>query len=218
MKLKIAILSLILCSSAFAQSEYEQPGDKPKQDPGRSRSDSIVVINPTEVKSADQPKSKAFEGNSWFKRNFRLGGGIIASSFFSPRANNQLVELGLTPTATVMIGEVLEVGASTSYLYQGSFGESNLHLISSGPLVRLYPFEGYFFQIEAIHSKLSSSTGRFNYSNSYNNVYIGGGWVGELSEMASILTGIKVNLVKTDLTQDLIYPVPFTSLQFKLWK
>lgn len=213
----VCILTLTIGIKTQAQDEYQKPvetkiEEKPDQD--RSTKDSVKIFNQsTELKD----DIKGYKGLTPFQRNFRLGGGFTLSSFYNNSLNVQMAVLGISPQATMMMSDYFEGGISTSYLYQGSFGDANLHSISLGPIFRAYPIEGYFIQVEGVISHISSNVKEFKYSDQFVNVYAGLGWVGRISEKSFVLTGIKVNLMKNELTFNQIYPVPFASVHFNLW-
>jgi hypothetical protein len=202
----------------YSQDEYSQPKPaKPTEIETQDRStrDSIKIINQPEAKKEESNSdSKSYKGQSNFVRNLRVGGGLIASSFVS-RSNIQLAVLGISPQITSKLNDYFEGGLATSYLYQGSFGDVNLHSISVGPIMRVYPIEGYFLQVEGQLSHLSIALrGYKTETDNFFNAYIGGGWMSEIGANSYFITGLKVNLIKNDLTDNQIYPVPFTSIHF----
>ena len=219
MKTFFSIFCMMTSLCVYSQDEYGQPKPaKPTEIETQDRStrDSIRIINQPEAKKEETySDSKSYKGQSNFVRNLRLGGGLIASSFFSVRSNTQMAVLGISPQITSKLNDYFEGGIATSYLYQGSFGDANLHSISVGPIMRIYPIEGYFLQVEGQLSHLTSSFRGFEtFKGNYFNAYVGGGWMSEIGANSYFITGLKVNLIKNDLTDNQIYPVPFTSIHF----
>ncbi len=214
---------IVFSQTISAQDEYtipkkEEKSEEESQD--RSSKDSIKIKNKTEEKAED---SKTAESVSSFKRNLRLGGGLNLSSYYQNQINTQLAVLGISPQITWILSEIFEGGLATSYNYLGSFGNVNFHSFSFGPIMRAYPIDGYFIQLEGVafyNTASIKNLGIYNGSTTSTNfnVYIGAGWKADISENSYILSGIKVNLMKNDLTYNQIFPVPFTSIHFGLWK
>lgn len=214
-KLIISFFILSIVSKGYAQDEYNQPKKIEEETQIRTSKDSIKIINKEEEKKTD----KSFEGISSFRRNMRIGGGINLGSYFDGSVQKQLTYLGVSPQLTFILSEHFEGGLTTSYSYLGSFGDINLHSISAGPILRAYPFESFFLQVEGVGFYSTQSIKGYPPINRTNfNAYVGGGYVSRLSETSYILTGIKVNLMKNELTNNEIFPVPFTSFHFGLWQ
>jgi hypothetical protein len=223
MKTFFSIFCMMTSLCVYSQDEYSQP--KPAnpteiETQDRSTRDSIKIINQPEAKKEESNSdSKSYKGQSNFVRNLRVGGGFIASSDYDAEINTQIAVLGISPQITSKLNDYFEGGLATSYLYQGSFGDANLHSISVGPIMRVYPIEGYFLQVEGQLSHLTSSVrGSETFKGNYFNAYIGGGWMSEIGENSYFLTGLKVNLIKNDLTRNLIRPDAFASIHFGFGK
>jgi hypothetical protein len=219
MKKHIALFSILfLVGNIFSQDEYNQPKKKEEENQIRTTKDSIIIVNSQEEKKKD----KSFEGISSFRRNLRLGGGVNLSSYYDNLVKTQLTYLGISPQITMILSEYFEGGLTTSYSYLGSFGNVNSHSISAGPVLRAYPFDGMFLQVEGV-GYYNTQNVRFNgvdypKSSTNFNAYVGGGIMSKLSETSYVITGIKVNLLKNSLTYNEIIPVPFTSIHFGLWQ
>lgn len=205
---------LIVCN-IYSQDEYNPPKKQEEETQLRTSPDSIKIVNKEEEKITD----KSFKGISSFRRNMRIGGGLNLGSYYDGNVQRQLAALGISPQLTFILSEVFEGGLTTSYGYLGSFGDINLHSLSAGPILRAYPLESLFLQLEGVgfYSTLSikgySSISKMNF-----NAFVGGGYIVRLSQTSYILTGIKVNLMKNELTNNQIFPVPFTSIHFGLWQ
>jgi hypothetical protein len=219
MKTFFSIFCMMISLCVYSQDEYGQP--KPLnpteiETQDRSTRDSIKIINQPEAKKeVSNSDSKAYKGQSNFVRNLRFGGGLIAFSDYEASINTQIAVLGISPQITSKLNDYFEGGIATSYLYQGSFGDANLHAIGVGPIMRAYPFEGYFLQVEGQLSHLNSSVRGFEtFKGNYFNAFVGGGWMSEIGENSYIITGLKVNLIKNALTRNEIFPVAFTSIHF----
>ena len=218
-KLIISLFIIFIVSTVHSQDEYNQPKKIEEETQIRTSKDSIKIINKEEEKKTD----KSFEGISSFRRNMRIGGGINLGSYFDGSVQKQLTYLGISPQITFILSEHFEGGLTTSYSYLGSFGDVSLHSISAGPILRAYPLESLFLQIEGVgfyntqNIKLNGVSYPSKTTTNFN-AYIGAGYVSRLSETSYILTGIKVNLMKNELTNNEIFPVPFTSIHFGLWQ
>jgi hypothetical protein len=214
MKHVFLLFLLITCSSfLFSQDEYSKPAPK-NQEPISTKNDSIELSPKNEVAS---DLSKGYKGISEFRRNIRIGGGFNLGSQYEPVLDNQAFFIALSPQITYVLSEYFEGGFSTSYSYYGTFDRLSSHSISAGPILRAYPFEQIFLQIEGVgfYNTLSLDSRKLNLFNV--NAFVGGGLISRLSETSYILTGIKVNLMKNELTNFQTIPTPFTSVHFGLW-
>lgn len=212
-----AILICVIGLNIQAQDEYNPPKKAEEETQIRTSKDSIKIVNQEEKKDED----KSFKGNSEFRRNLRIGGGINLGSYTEGTTSRswQIAVLGLSPQITYILSEYFEGGLSTSYLYQGTFGDINQHSLSAGPILRAYPFQNFFLQLEGIGFYTSyKAFGTSLYDKFDVNAFGGLGYISRLSETSYILTGIKMNIMKNALTNNQYVPMPFTSIHFGLWQ
>lgn len=202
-----------------AQDEYEAPSNKNESsEPLYKSKDSIVIEN-----VEDKSRSKASNNNSErseFRKNFRIGGGFGLTSYFDnrPQINSQLLVFGLAPQFTYVMNDYFEAGISTSYQYIGSFGKVNSHSYSVGPVIRAYPFDMIFLQMEGMFFRNTTSIdfGGFTSKVSENNinVFAGGGLIQRFGPRSYALTGLQVNMIKNSYTNNQIIPSIITSIHF----
>ena len=218
------ILTLILLLFAFsmdAQDEYEKKEKPLPVEPTERKSDSIDISEKKKTElEVKEDNSKAFKGMSDFKRNLRIGGAFNLGSFYYETAAFQgnLFFIMASPQLTYVMSEHFEGGLTTSYSYTGTFGDINAHSISAGPILRAYPIPEVFLQVEGVGFYNSTSVKGFDtYSKVNFNAFLGGGIVSRFSQTSYLITGIKVNLMKNELTFNQIIPTAFTSIHFGLW-
>lgn len=205
-----------------AQDEYERKQPVETNTPIDVKKDSIDVSDPrakkTEEKKSDN--SKAYQGMSDFKRNLRIGGAFNLGSYYyrSSIYDGQLFFIMISPQITQVLSEYFEGGISTSYSYTGSFGNINSHSLSAGPVLRAYPIPELFFQVEGVaYYNSQKIAGYPSYTTTNFNAFLGGGVVSRFSQTSYLLTGVKINLLKNELTYNQIIPTAFTSIHFGLW-
>jgi hypothetical protein len=150
---------------------------------------------------------------SEFRKNLRLGGEFGLSSVAFD-ANVTGLYFSLKPQVTYVLSDNFEGGLLTGYSYYGTFGDYSYQFFEMGPIMRIYPFEPLFLQVEGnvtygTYSVPGNSGDKFFF-----NAYIGGGYRSELSENSYIVTGIKFNLMKNELTNNQIIPYGFLSFHF----
>lgn len=215
----ILFFSLIITSDIISQDEYEKNKTKERK-PIYDRSDSIDIAPKSEL--AGSENDKAYKGMSGFKRNLRLGGAFNFGSYYYENGGipyaGQLLALMISPQMTHVLSEYFEGGLSTSYTYNGSFGMINSHSFSAGPILRAYPIPDIFFQVEGVGYYNTQKVANYpSYTTIDFNAFVGGGLVSRFSETSYMLTGIKINLIKNELTNEQIIPSAFTSFHFGLW-
>jgi hypothetical protein len=225
MKLIFTFLLFLFSSALIAQDEYEKKEPSTPLEPIYKSKDSIDVSE-KEKKKEEKPDgddaSKAYTGMSDFKRNIRIGGAFNLGSFqyrndFIP-FDGQLFFVQISPQLTYIMSEHFEGGLTTSYSYTGSFGVINSHSISAGPILRAYPIPDIFLQVEGVGFYNSTSVKGFETDPRYDfNAFVGGGIVSRFSQTSYMITGVKINLMKNDLTFNQIIPTAFTSIHFGLW-
>jgi len=220
MKPLLTSLFFLFAIALMAQDEYNK-GEKVDV-PIHTKSDSIDVSEKkqSEIKPEGDDDSKAYKGMSDFKRNLRIGGAFNLGSFTSRTTayNGQLFFIMISPQLTYVMSDYFEGGLSTSYSYTGSFGVVNSHSISAGPVLRAYPIPEIFLQVEGVGFYNTTSVSGYNpYSKVDFNAFAGGGIVSRFSQTSYLITGVKINLMKNDLTQNQIIPTAFTSIHFGLW-
>jgi len=152
---------------------------------------------------------------SEFRKNLRLGGefGLSSVSF---GANNVGLYASIKPQITYVLSENFEGGLLTGYSYYGTFGNYSYHFFEMGPIMRIYPFEPIFLQVEGNATYGTYTVFDRSANDFFFNAYIGGGYKSELSENSYIVTGIKFNLMKNELTNNQIIPYGFLSFHFGL--
>ncbi len=96
----------------------------------------------------DEPRpdfKKRSNENSLFKKeNVVLGAGFDLSFSYN------MALLGLYPSLGYRVFEPLEIGMNMGYNYFGNFNNYNTHSLFGGPYIKVYPYEGYFFQVESV--------------------------------------------------------------------
>ena len=207
----------------FSQDEYEDKNNDmeiKKVESVPAKNDSIDVSEKTSKKKRKKRSSdasKAYKGMSDFKRNIRIGGAFNIGSYFDAGLNSQLFYFQLSPQMTYVMSEYFEGGLSTSYSYTGSFDRINSHSISAGPILRAYPIPEIFLQVEGVGFYNTLNIDDRSFTDFNINAFIGGGVVSRFSPTSYLLTGIKVNLMKNQITNNQIIPTAFTSIHFGLW-
>jgi hypothetical protein len=221
MKYILTLMLLLFAFSMDAQDEYEKKEKPLPVEPTERRSDSIDISEKKKTEpEVKEDNSKAFKGMSDFKRNLRIGGAFNLGSFYYETAAFQgnLFFIMASPQLTYVMSEHFEGGLTTSYSYTGTFGDINAHSISAGPILRAYPIPEVFLQVEGVGFYNSTSVKGFDtYSKVNFNAFLGGGIVSRFSQTSYLITGIKVNLMKNELTFNQIIPTAFTSIHFGLW-
>jgi hypothetical protein len=220
MKLIFACFLILSSISLLAQDEYDKKEKNDQREPLYKKSDSIDVSDKKKEEPPGDDNSKAYSGMSDFKRNLRIGGAFNLGSYYyqSGFYDGQLFFIMLSPQLTYVMSEYFEGGLTTSYSYTGSFGVINSHSISAGPILRAYPIPEVFLQVEGVGFYNTTSVSGFPSYNKVNfNAFAGGGIVSRFSQTAYLITGIKVNLMKNELTYNQIIPTAFTSIHFGLW-
>jgi hypothetical protein len=221
MKCTLTLILLLFAFSMDAQDEYEKKEKPLPVEPTERKSDSIDISEKKKTEpEVKEDNSKAFKGMSDFKRNLRIGGAFNLGSFYYETAAFQgnLFFIMASPQLTYVMSEHFEGGLTTSYSYTGTFGDINAHSISAGPILRAYPIPEVFLQVEGVGFYNSTSVKGFDtYSKVNFNAFLGGGIVSRFSQTSYLITGIKVNLMKNELTFNQIIPTAFTSIHFGLW-
>ena len=217
----LTLTLLFITFSVQAQDEYEKTEKQLPTEPIEKKSDSIDVSDKKKTEpELDEDNSKAFKGMSDFKRNIRIGGAFNLGSFYYETAGFQgnLFFIMVSPQLTYVMSEHFEGGLTTSYSYTGTFGDINAHSVSAGPILRAYPIPEIFLQVEGVGFYNSTSQKGFDtYSKVNFNAFLGGGIVSRFSETSYLITGVKVNIMKNELTFNQIIPTAFTSIHFGLW-
>lgn len=220
MKLFFTFLLLLSSLTFNAQDEYNKNEKNNEREPIYHKSDSIDVSEKKKEEPKGEDNTKAYKGMSDFKRNLRIGGAFNLGSYSYRSAffDGQLFFIMVSPQLTYVMSEYFEGGLSTSYSYTGSFGTINSHSISAGPVLRAYPIPEVFLQVEGLGFYNTTSFSGFDSYNKFNfNAFVGGGIVSRFSQTSYLITGIKVNLMKNELTFNQIIPTAFTSIHFGLW-
>lgn len=222
----LGLIFLVSFLGLNAQDEYERNEPQKKQESIPKAKDSIDVSEKKKEEPKNEPDdnddSKAYKGMSEFKRNLRIGGGFNLGSFQYRDAripfDGQLFYVQISPQLTYVLSEYFEGGLATSYSYTGSFNLINSHSISAGPILRAYPLPEMFLQVEGIGFYNSTRVENFMPETSVNfNAFIGGGVVSRFSQTSYLITGLKINIMKNELTYNQIMPTAFTSIHFGLW-
>lgn len=212
------LVFLTLGVTMYSQDEY----NKPKKSDELPDVDIIVKSDSNVVKNTPQVDDKEPESNvqekSMFKENLRLGGGFDLSSYYDQNIQKSLLYFKINPQATLMLSEIFEGGVQLGYTYFGTFSDINQHFFSAGPILRAHLFETIFLQVEGTAFYTMTDYKPANYSKDFLNfnAYVGGGYLTYISDNSFILTGIKVNLMKNQLTYNQIFPVPFATIHFGL--
>jgi len=112
---------------------------------------------------------------SEFRKNLRLGGEFGLSSVAFD-ANVTGLYFSLKPQVTYVLSDNFEGGLLTGYSYYGTFGDYSYQFFEMGPIMRIYPFEPLFLQVEGnvtygTYSVPGNSGDKFFF-----NAYIGGGY------------------------------------------
>lgn len=198
-KIKILFLfNLLFVSSIFAQDDNKE---EPK-----------VKIEDWNAETVGNNESKV-ASVSEFRKNLRLGGEFGLSSVYL--GNNRTgLYFSLKPQATYVLSDNFEGGILTGYSYYGTFGDYSYQFFEMGPIMRIYPFEPMFIQVEGNATYGTYSVPGYTGDKFFFNAYIGGGYKSELSENSYIVTGIKFNLMKNELTNNQIIPYGFLSFHF----
>lgn len=223
MKLIFTFLLFLFSSALIAQDEYEKKEAPAPVEPIYKSKDSIDVSEKEKKKEAKpdgDDASKSYTGMSDFKRNIRIGGAFNLGSYYyrSSVFDGQLFFVQISPQITYVMSEHFEGGLSTSYAYTGSFGDINSHSISAGPILRAYPIPDIFLQVEGVGFYNSTKIEGFPSQTDIDfNAFVGGGIVSRFSQTSYMITGVKINLLKNDLTFNQIIPTAFTSIHFGLW-
>jgi hypothetical protein len=150
---------------------------------------------------------------SEFRKNLRLGGEFGLSSVAFD-ANVTGLYFSLKPQVTYVLSDNFEGGLLTGYSYYGTFGDYSYQFFEMGPIMRIYPFEPLFLQVEGNATYGTYSVPGISGDKFFFNAYIGGGYRSQLSENSYIVTGIKFNLMKNELTNNQIIPYGFLSFHF----
>jgi hypothetical protein len=210
---------LFITFSVQAQDEYEKTEKQLPTEPIEKKSDSIDVSDKKKPEpELNEDNSKAFKGMSDFKRNLRIGGAFDFMTYYERRIEKTLLYFQISPQLTYVISDYFEGGIAISYGYAGTFGEINAHSISAGPILRAYPIPEIFLQVEGVGFYNSTSQKGFDtYSKVNFNAFLGGGIVSRFSETSYLVTGVKINIMKNELTFNQIIPTAFTSIHFGLW-
>lgn len=226
MKLKILIFLLSFSSILIAQDEYEKREKPTPVEPIYKSKDSIDISEKQKKKTEEKPDgddaSKSYAGMSDFKRNIRIGGAFNIGSFQYRNDlipfDGQLFFVQISPQLTYVMSEHFEGGLTSSYSYTGSFGDIHSHAISAGPVLRAYPIPDLFLQVEGVGFYNSTKIEGFPSRTEIDfNAFVGGGLVSRFSQTSYLITGVKINLMKNDLTFNQIIPTAFTSFHFGLW-
>lgn len=215
MKIVLILTLLIHSHIIFSQDEYEK---KETNNPTFTTEADTPIVKSNEPVGDDN--SKAYKGMSDFKRNIRIGGAFNLGSYYYRNIvfEGQLFFVQISPQITYVMSEHFEGGLTTSYSYTGSFGTINAHSISAGPILRAYPIPEVFLQVEGVgFYNTTSVTGFETYSKANFNAFIGGGFVSRFSQTAYLITGVKINMLKNELTFNQVIPTVFTSIHFGLW-
>ena len=199
-KIIILLLNLLFVFNLSAQDDTKE---EPK-----------VKVEDWNAETVENSESKV-ASVSEFRKNLRLGGefGLMSRSF---GPNNIGLYASIKPQITYVLSENFEGGLLTGYSYYGTFGNYSYHFFEMGPIMRIYPFEPIFLQVEGnatygTYTEFGRSANDFFF-----NAYIGGGYKSNLSENSYIVTGIKFNLMKNELTRNQIEPYGFLSFHFGL--
>jgi hypothetical protein len=208
MKIIILIVLVHLSYIVSAQDEYKGTKSTPfKVDPPKQEKNDSIDPQP------ELPPKQLSE----FKKNIRIGGAFNLGTT-STQTGLQLFYVQASPQLTYVLSKNFEGGLSTSYAYTGTFNNINVHSISLGPIMRAYILDQFFLQIEGSANYFTQSqTGYLPYTATLFNAFAGGGFISRLSATSYILTGVKVNLIANQLTQNYHIPVAFTSIHFGLW-
>jgi hypothetical protein len=206
MKTLIIFLFALISYTISAQDEYKGTKSTPfKVD----KVDSAI----------DEPETPRIQ-MSEFKKNVRIGGAFNLGSYAYQNGsiNTQLFFVQASPQLTYVLSDIFEGGLTTSYAYTGSFVDINSHSFSAGPVLRAYFLDQFFIQVEGVAFYNSTSVKGYLPLKTINfNAFAGGGFVSKLSETSYVLTGVKVNLLKNQLTYNQHLPIAFTSIHFGLW-
>jgi hypothetical protein len=202
MSRKIIIL-LFNILFVFNLSAQDEPKEEPK-----------IKVEDWNAETLGNSESKV-ASVSEFRKNLRLGGefGLMSRSF---GPNNIGLSASIKPQITYVLSENFEGGLLTGYSYYGTFGDYSFHFFEVGPIMRIYPFEPFFLQVEGNATYGTISTPSRSGDKFFFNAYIGGGYKSNLSENSYIVTGIKFNLMKNELTNNQIEPYGFLSFHFGL--
>jgi hypothetical protein len=219
----LTLMLLFITFSVQAQDEYEKTEKQLPTEPIEKKSDSIDVSDKKKPEpELNEDNSKAFKGMSDFKRNIRIGGAFNLGSerFIDPNIpfDGQILGVGISPQLTYIMSDYFEGGLAISYNYTGSFGKINAHAFSAGPVLRAYPIPDIFLQVEGMGFYYTESIeARSSFKSVNFNAFLGGGIVSRFSQTAYMIFGVKINLMKNELTRNEIIPAAFTSLHFGLW-
>ena len=202
MSRKIIIL-LFNILFVFNLSAQDEPKEEPK-----------VKVEDWNAETVQNSESKV-ASVSEFRKNLRLGGefGLSSVSF---GANVTGLYASIKPQITYVLSDNFEGGLLTGYSYYGTFGDYSYQFFEVGPIMRIYPFEPFFLQVEGNATYGTISTPSASGDKFFFNAYIGGGYKSNLSENSYIVTGIKFNLMKNELTNNQIIPYGFLSFHFGL--
>jgi hypothetical protein len=199
MKKLFSFCIILFSSSLFAQDEY-----------GKQKTASVVVDTP--IAESEPVKEK-----SEFRKNLRLGGAfnIGSYSYQSGNVSSQLFFIQVSPQLTYKLTDYFEGGITSSYSYTGTFADINSHSYSLGPILRAYVLDQFFLQVEGVAFRNTTTfKGFLPYSTTNFNAFVGGGFVSKFSENSYMLTGVKINLLANQLTNNQNIPIAFTSIHF----
>jgi hypothetical protein len=199
-KIIILLFNLLFVFNLVAQDDTKE---EPK-----------VKVEDWNAETVENSESKV-ASVSEFRKNLRLGGEFgLSSVSFGPNITG--LYASLKPQITYVLSENFEGGLLTGYSYYGTFGDYSFHFFEVGPIMRIYPFEPFFIQVEGNATYGTFSTPTESADKFFFNAYIGGGYKSDLSENSYIVTGIKFNLMKNELTRNQIIPYGFLSFHFGL--
>ncbi|MCU0327943.1 MAG: hypothetical protein MUE53_03030 [Chitinophagales bacterium] len=208
-KLLLSVAIFIVTYSMTAQEEYEDKGslnEKKKVKPTPESLEGMKTIKITSEKK---------EEPNYFRENFRLGFGfnLFSSTDVFGRSN---LYASITPQFTYMLSPNFEAGIGTGYTYIGNFGQFNSHTAYAGPVFRIYPFQPLVLQFEAygMYNSFKDTRRRVDLNSIEINAFVGAGYTVQLGERSFAITGIKVNLIKTNSTDNQILPWPFFTMHF----
>ncbi len=162
----------------------------------------------------DEPRpdfKKRSNENSFFKKeNVVIGAGFDLSFSYN------MALLGLYPSLGYRVFEPLEIGMNMGYNYFGNFNNYNTHSLFGGPYIKVYPYEGYFFQVESVVAHVMYNDNGFKGNIGYGNVLAGIGYNMQMGPSAYIALGIKTNLILNNMYGNNRAFMPIMSFYWRL--
>ena len=210
---RILVIIFVFVSTTLSFAQVEDTTNKPIM--VKPKLDEIPVDNSVPSKdpavdryAAGQSQSNSKDDHIPFLKKLRFGGGLTGG--FS----NGYSYLGIYPQVTTMVTENLEAGMSVGYTYQGNFSQVSYHNFYAGPIARYYLFDRFFAQVEGYMYYFDYHYYGATYTKTLPNAFVGGGIVQPLGPSAALIMGLKINLIKNEISNNQTQIYPFMTFSF----